>query len=258
MPEPPNEGPAAIQEANRQRWSAADDAWRGYHTRDGVTEWEDRVLETFALLAPRPGASLLDVGCATGVITSEIARRTGASRVVGVDFVAHDTGFEVRPCNLDGREPLPVESGSFDVVICLETLEHVHDTDFLMAELRRVVRPSGYVIVSVPRLDALLAIGMLLVGMQPPAVDCSVRRRYGVADPEARVSGHVSHFTRRALEELAGGSGFRVDAFRQAGIYSGWRFAQGRAAPLWKRLPVRLVDAIPLKKPSQIVRLRPR
>jgi SAM-dependent methyltransferase len=247
---------SSAQSANAERWSANDDAWRGYRRRGSTLILEDRVERTLGLMLPAPGGTLLDVGCATGVVSQLLGDRAKVARVVGVDFAPVARDIEATAVNLDSPARLPHPDGSFEVVTCLETLEHVHDTDHLVGELRRVVAPSGYVVVSVPRIDGLLSIAMLAAGMQPPAIECSLRRRYGSPDGGSRVSGHVSNFTRRALEELLVAHAFRIEAFAQASIYSSWLLATENPAP-WKRAALRAISLVPFKQDVQIVRLRP-
>jgi SAM-dependent methyltransferase len=244
-------------EANAKRWSAGDDGWRGYKQVNGRLVLEDRVERTLALALPRRAGAYLDIGCGPGVLTKLFAERIGAARAVGVDQLEQSSGIEFRPFDLDAPAPIPFEDSTFDVVSCLETLEHVHDTDHLVREIRRVLKPNGYALISVPRVDGLLSILMLSAGVQPPAIECSLRRRYGAPGEPDRVSGHVSHFTRRALTSLLCANGFEIDALSQASIYSGWLFAQERPSP-WVRIPLWLLSRIPIKQDDLIVRVRPR
>jgi SAM-dependent methyltransferase len=249
-----------IVRSNVERWSADDDGWRGYRRDDGKLIPDDRVQAGLRLVSPRPGGALLDIGCANGILTTMFAREARVERVFGVDFVDHGLDPKLitfRQANLDKPTPLPFDSRSLDVVTCLETLEHLHDTDYLVSEIRRLLLPSGYAILSVPRLDGLLAIGMLAAGFQPPAIECSLRRRYGSPDSGQRVSGHVSHFTRRALDELVGANGMKVDGFAQASIYSAWRYATAVPPPAWQRIPMWALSKIPFKQDNLIVRIRP-
>ncbi len=249
----------AIVETNVERWKADDDAWRGYHKDEGKLVLDARVEVGLELVCPLPGSSYLDIGCANGVLTRVYADRIGAADVTGVDFVDMGIGPEIafKQANLDTREPLPFAPRSFDVITCMETLEHLHDTDHIVSEIGRILRPGGYAIIAVPRLDALLNMAMLAVGYQPPAVECSLRMRYGSPDSSPRVSGHVSHFTRRALLELVRANGFEVERFAQASIYRAWRFASGKTPPMWQRLPMWMVSKVPFKQDELLVRIRP-
>ncbi len=249
----------SIVAANADRWGAEDDAWRGYHRAGDRVVLDARSKAAVGLLLPRPGGSLLDIGCANGVLTREYARAAGVTRVSGVDFVDHGLDpqeITFTRANLDSGNALPFDAASFDVVTCMETLEHLHDTDHIVSEIRRLLKPLGYAVVSVPRLDALLSIAMLTLGLQPPAVECSLRRRYGAPGATSRVSGHVSHFTRRALLELVEANGLAVDAFAQASIYSAWRHATDVAPPLWQRVPMWALSRIPVKQDNLLVRVR--
>jgi SAM-dependent methyltransferase len=64
---------------------------------------------------------------------------------VAVDVAAHD-GIAA----LSVGEALPFRDGSFDTVLATEVLEHVDDAEAAMAEIRRVLRPGGAAIVTVP------------------------------------------------------------------------------------------------------------
>ena len=246
--------------SSQKRWRIEDDGWRGYHREGGRVVPDPRVSAGLGFVLPRPGGTMLDIGCANGVLTRMYAGATEAARVFGLDYVDHGLDpkeITFRKANLDSSAALPFEAAEFDVITCMETLEHLHDTDHIVSEIRRLLRPDGYAIIAVPRLDALLSIVMLTLGLQPPAIECSLRRRYGTPGAPPRVSGHVSHFTRRALYELVRANGMEVRAFAQASIYTAWRHALPETPPLWQRLPLWAISKIPVKQDELLVRIHP-
>ena len=120
--------------------------------------------------APAP-ARILDVGCGDGFATSVAARRNAAHHFVGLDWSAPSLaqaagrGLAVLRAGLDA--PLPVRSGSVDVVIMSEVIEHLVDTDSAVEEAYRVLRPGGSLLLSTPNLAAWYNRGLLAVGIQP-------------------------------------------------------------------------------------------
>jgi 2-polyprenyl-3-methyl-5-hydroxy-6-metoxy-1,4-benzoquinol methylase len=103
----------------------------------------------------------LDAGCATGY-GSRMLSEGGALEVVGVDVdeavlkvASHSAPDNVRFEVADiGR--LPFDSGSFERVVCFETIEHVEDPDAALDELKRVLAPGGLLILSSPNPDRYL------------------------------------------------------------------------------------------------------
>lgn len=102
-----------------------------------------------------PGRRVLDAGCGLGY-GSRMLRRAGASEVVGVDIAAgvieaaargDEPGLRFEVGDLNG---LDFEDGHFDLVVCLEVIEHVHDQRRLIAELSRLLSPEGILVVSSP------------------------------------------------------------------------------------------------------------
>jgi len=84
---------------------------------------------------------VLDVGCREGTLKEYL----GEINYQGVDIVAKNE--EIIECDI--TEGLPF-NGIFDYVFCLEVLEHVRNPFFVLSELKKVVRPGGYIIFSVP------------------------------------------------------------------------------------------------------------
>lgn len=85
---------------------------------------------------------ILDAGCGA----APFARLFPFARYVGCDISPQAEGAAVVADNAD----LPFQSGTFDLVIGSETLEHTRAVDRAAAELVRVARPGGLVFVSVP------------------------------------------------------------------------------------------------------------
>jgi len=109
------------------------------------------------LLGVTAGERVLDVGCGSGVVTRDIARRVGPSGLaVGIDpspqflAVARELaegaglggGVEFREGN---ALSLPFPDGAFDVVVAVTVLSHTPGGESAIAEMARVVRPGGRV-----------------------------------------------------------------------------------------------------------------
>jgi SAM-dependent methyltransferase len=103
----------------------------------------------FCLLAFLYWGDLLDVGCGEmpfrGMLPSGI-RYTGIDVQQAGDFGMHDHD-EIKL--FDGRS-IPFPDENFDVVLCTEVLEHAVDPEALIAEMWRVLRPGGIMLVTVP------------------------------------------------------------------------------------------------------------
>ena len=101
---------------------------------------------------------VMDLGCGTGDSVDLFRSLEPDVRWVGVDIerspeVAERTRGDAEFVTFDG-ERLPFESGSFDLVYCKQVLEHVRHPEPLMAEVARVLRPSGWLAGSTSQLEA--------------------------------------------------------------------------------------------------------
>lgn len=101
-------------------------------------------------------ASVLDAGCGSGRTLEELSPYGdvyGIELDPGAADVARARGRgEVQIGRL---EELPWEDGSFDLITCLDVIEHTPDDRATLRELRRVSRPGGFLLVTVPAYQGL-------------------------------------------------------------------------------------------------------
>lgn len=102
----------------------------------------------------------LDVGCGNGLFTLQISRRV--REVHGVDIAANAFTATARDhpaikFSQMNAESLAFRSGAFDVVTCVETLEHLLNPGVALDEMWRVLKPGGHLIVSYPTINQTMA-----------------------------------------------------------------------------------------------------
>jgi 2-polyprenyl-6-hydroxyphenyl methylase/3-demethylubiquinone-9 3-methyltransferase len=105
---------------------------------------------------PLRGKRVLDVGCGAGLLTEAMALR--GARVTGIDAGeeqidiarthAAETGVEIDYQVTTAETFAERHAGAFDVVVCMEMLEHVPDPDAAMAALARLASPNGHLFLS--------------------------------------------------------------------------------------------------------------
>ena len=133
------------------RWWDMDSEFRPLHMINPLR------LDWIHSISPVSGQRALDVGCGGGILADSMARR-GAD-VLGIDLstkalkVAQLHALEAQTPNVAYREvsaeALAAEApGSFDVVTCMEMLEHVPDPASVVRACAELVKPGGWVFFS--------------------------------------------------------------------------------------------------------------
>ena len=102
------------------------------------------------------GKTVLDVGCGGGILAESMAQR--GANVTGIDMgetplsVARlhqlESGVEVDYQRITAEELAQKQSGHFDIVTCMEMLEHVPDPSSVIEACSRLVRPGGHLFFS--------------------------------------------------------------------------------------------------------------
>lgn len=121
-----------------------------------------RESQVIFFIAPQLEDVTLDVGCAAGRQVFRLAPHVkqahgvdiaqsfvDAANVYKADHSVSNAHFVAAP-----SEKLPFPDSTFDVVSCLEVLEHVFDKDVALKELLRVLKPGGRLILSTPNLNS--------------------------------------------------------------------------------------------------------
>lgn len=201
------ESPRHSAEAPHGAFDSPDFAWtpRPVHVQARL-----RLLRR-ALGSRRRPLKLLDLGCGAAENTLPVAAGLGAVEAFGLDAAdtalsqARTRGLAVVQGALDHAD-LPFPTETFDVVMLAEVIEHLVDTDHVLVEARRVLKPGGVLLVTTPNLAAWFNRALLAVGFQPAFSEVSTRKVYG--RPGSQVVGHLRLFTRRALVGLLEDVGF--------------------------------------------------
>jgi 2-polyprenyl-6-hydroxyphenyl methylase/3-demethylubiquinone-9 3-methyltransferase len=147
-----NADPAELEKFSQlaHRWWDPQGEFRPLHEINPLRlEWIDR----HAALA---GKAVLDVGCGGGILSEAMARK-GAT-VTGIDLAErplkvaelhlHESLLKVDYQSKSAEDLAAERPGAFDVVTCMELLEHVPDPASMVAACARLVRPGGQVFFS--------------------------------------------------------------------------------------------------------------
>jgi len=132
-----------------------------YDDLSGLLPYRQEMMEIAEALEPvlQPGKYLLDAACGTGYMLDLLSQKKPATNYVGIDRSPamlkaarkHMEGavcIELRHADLD--RALPFTEYSFDVVTSVNTLYALEDPDAFLAELSRVMKPGGTLLVVNP------------------------------------------------------------------------------------------------------------
>ena len=161
----------------------------------------------------KPGSKVLELGCSTGLLIS-LAEELSGKPGVGVDI----DPVRVQKANLrfnvkrqqsraivsDLQVSLPIPSENFDVAIMWEVIEHLQTPEIILAEIRRVLRPNGLLLISTPNTESVFH--KFLSRFQ----NVSLRRSHNKLQYDPNF--HWTELTGGELRQLVGKSGFCITA----------------------------------------------
>ncbi|MDQ8199114.1 class I SAM-dependent methyltransferase [Pelagicoccus enzymogenes] len=127
------------------------DHWWFYGRRKIV----ERVLKTATKQLERP--DILEIGCGTGG-NLEMLSRYGRLRAIEMDTIARQTAVRLKVCEVEyGKLPdqIKVQDDSVDIALMLDVLEHVENDTAALDRVKRLLRPGGHAIITVPALPSM-------------------------------------------------------------------------------------------------------
>lgn len=122
----------------------------------GGRDFTERRYANLAVLDPRPGETVLDLGCGNGKLLPELDRAmTGRGRIVGVDMspdmlgmAAEATrGLETVELRAGDALAIPLPDASVDRIVSIQVFEYIADLAPALAECARVLRPGGLLVI---------------------------------------------------------------------------------------------------------------
>ncbi len=219
------EPPAAASPAAADRLAEYIRSWSRGRVDDAayVETHITRLVRTLEITpSGTSGDRILEMG-AYMHITPALAAKLGYGEVRG-SYLGRPGKTDVREivsacgerfrCEIDlfdaERDAYPYEDGSFATVLCCELIEHLYDDPMhLMAEVNRILRPGGHLVLSTPNICSYRAVAAVLLSYHPGFFHQYVQPDAdGVIDPR-----HAREFAPRDVHHLLEAAGFAVVRF---------------------------------------------
>ncbi len=238
-------------------------AWR--ERRIHQEQYQQANLKDIALaLGPDvAGKSMLDLGAGMGGLSVALLLEYGDKglHLQSMDYnpdYCHIASLRARryglilPITVAAGEQLPYPDGSFDLITCLDVLEHVASTGDVLREMRRVLKPGGIVLTTIPNRRAFRDphYHLPLINWLPRPLAEAIVRRSG----HSKSGGPLQD--RQALSEL---STYTWGAFKRAAEDAGfdlrdqvlWRIRRDEIRQLhgWRRAALSFVQKTGLISP---------
>jgi len=191
-----------VKRAVESRFDArlAAQAGTGYTFAPSSLGYKDRAIASFLRGLGLPGRRCLDVGPGTGRWLAFL-QAEGAGPLCAADISAEALRLcaplceKVQKLDLE-RDPLDFPDASFDLTVSFEVLEHLADPENYLREIRRVTRPGGAILMSVPNVVSFISRVRMVLGVLPPSIS---------QDPT-----HLRHYRRRDVAALLARHGLRA------------------------------------------------
>ena len=174
----------------------------------------------------------LDLGCDDGILTKELAAHIGTKRMYGIDIVAKRLKRAKRlgiiTVKADLNKKIPFKDRSFDAIHANQVIEHFTNVDSFIAEVKRLLRPGGYAIISTENGSSWCNIFASVMGWQIFSLTNVTSKALGIGNPLSYYRNeplelsswlHKTIFNIRGLKELFEVYGFQIEEVKGAGYF---------------------------------------
>ncbi len=236
------------------------DPTRSWVSPTGNHYWYRKRREVGHLLAANvslgAGATVVDLGAGSGEDIPLLASLYPDAEIVALDAAEHHLEAlarryaqtaNVRAERADITQPLPLADASVDLVYCSEVVEHIPDPGALFAEVRRVLKPNGYLLMTTKNEPNVLQKSFWLKRRLAPAAGGEASAQAGGAQ-EVEIHGHITLFKIKEWEQLLAENGFELaQARRGALMYGARRWLDAEAMLALYFAAEALVDLLPIR-----------
>lgn len=207
--------------------------WQELHQGDNLRDVRS------ALGGRVAGKSLLDLGAGMGGLSVALMRELGPEglRLQALDYnpdYCHIARLRAKrydlslPIVVGAGEQLPYPAASFDLVACMDVLEHVTDAPAVLGEIHRVLKPGGLALTTVPNRHAfrdphyhLPLINWLPRPLAERIVQVAGRSKHGGPLQDRQELSALNTYSWGSFKRVAGGAGFHVRDQVQRRVMSG-------------------------------------
>jgi 2-polyprenyl-3-methyl-5-hydroxy-6-metoxy-1,4-benzoquinol methylase len=181
-----------------------------YSEKQDKVDWDTIQRIKLAIKTIGKNKNVLDIGCYDGFITEKI--RKYGNKITGLEVSKQGVKWckarKIKVIEQDLESKFPFKDNTFDTVFGGEIIEHIFDTDSLLQEIKRVLKPNGSLVLTTPNIAALTRRLKLLLGLNP-LMDI------GLISPQGEKSaGHIRYFTKNSLNQLLKRNGFLLTNYK--------------------------------------------
>jgi len=176
-----------------------------------VEKWPKNRVEVIVAMGGK-GDKILDVGCGNGQLIYQF--KNDYAQLIGLEYSAHR--LAQAKVNLEGlnflgiqgsaENMMQIESESIDRIISADVIEHIPDVYTATAEMFRVLKPGGHLVINTPNIAFIKKRIMLLFGRFPS----TSQPNEGIGNDILFDGGHLHYFTFRSLRIVLEKAGFEM------------------------------------------------